>query len=163
MALERDSWEGPDDLRPLSPAGWRQALALAELLGSLAVRAHYSSPARRCRDTLLPLAHRLGQGVTADPQLAEGIGGPGGDRARLLRELLSSLFVREALGGTLDGVTTCTHGDRIPQLLEGAGVSGSRRCPKGGVWRLDLGRDLDRVEGAVYLGRPGGDGGWDLS
>ena len=57
-----------DDL-PLSRTGRNQAQALAERLSGLSFNAMYSSPLRRCLETAVPLAERLG--IT--PIIAEGL------------------------------------------------------------------------------------------
>jgi len=59
-----------DDL-PLSRLGREQALALAERLGSLNFDALYSSPLRRCLQTAVPLAERLGLKPTVIEDLKE--------------------------------------------------------------------------------------------
>jgi len=157
VARERDGWQKPDQLRPLNEAGWRQAVILADLLADAGIERHWSSPATRCRDTLLPLAHATGLEVGDDARLFEGALGRDPDAAGpALRNLIKAYFV--------DGmrrVAACSHGDLLPPLLEAAGASGAPRCPKGGVWRLDLPDDKDRVSQAVYLGRPDPGGGWD--
>jgi phosphohistidine phosphatase SixA len=156
VARERDGWQKPDQLRPLNEVGWRQAVVLADLLADAGIDRQWSSPATRCRDTLLPLAHATGLDVEDDARLFEGALGPETEAASpALRTLIKAYF--------LDGVrrvAACSHGDLLPPLLEAAGAAGAR-CPKGGVWRLDLPDDKDRVSQAVYLGRPDPGGGWD--
>ncbi|MGH7610316.1 MAG: SixA phosphatase family protein [Candidatus Dormibacteria bacterium] len=154
IAEERDAWRHPDHLRPLSQAGWRQAAALADLLAEAGIEAHHSSPSTRCRDTLLPLAHAGALAVIDDLRFAEGSASELDEGA--LRGLLGELMA--------DGrrrVCACSHGDVIPQWLAAAGVRSGGRCPKGGVWRLDLPDGKPKVTQAVYLGRPDPAGGWD--
>ena len=50
---------GPDEARPLSPAGTIAAAALGKLLSRRSVAAIYTSPSRRARDTVKPLADVL--------------------------------------------------------------------------------------------------------
>ena len=157
IARERDGWPQPDRLRPLSELGWRQAAVLADLLADAGIESHYSSPAVRCRDTLLPLAHGGGLHVQDDTRLLEGglaLDQPAAEAE--LKALIKAYFA----GGSRRAVA-CSHGDLLPPLLEAAGAAPSSRCPKGGVWRLDLPDDKDRVSQAVYLGRPDPGGGWD--
>ncbi|HVC38957.1 MAG TPA: phosphoglycerate mutase family protein [Candidatus Dormibacteraeota bacterium] len=157
VARERDGWPQPDRLRPLSELGWRQAVVLADLLADAGIEVHYSSPALRCRDTLLPLAHGAGLEVQDDTRLLEGGLPLGQEGAEMeLRALVNAYF-----GGGHRRTAACSHGDLIPALLAGAGAAPGSRCPKGGVWRLDLPDDKDRVSQAVYLGRPDPGGGWD--
>ncbi|MGA2873664.1 MAG: phosphoglycerate mutase family protein [Candidatus Dormibacteria bacterium] len=157
IAQERDGWSRPDWLRPLNEMGWRQAAVLADLLADAGISAHYSSPAIRCHDTLLPLAHGQALSVEDDSRLLEG--GPVMDRTSAEGEL-SGLF-RVYFGRGARRVAVCCHGDFIPPVLEAAGAAPGSRCPKGGVWRLDLPDDKDRVTQAVYLGRADPGGGWD--
>lgn len=157
VARERDGWPQPDRLRPLNELGWRQAVVLADLLADAGIEAHYSSPALRCRDTLLPLAHGAGLQVQDDTRLLEGGRALDLDGAEAeLKALIKAYFA----AGTRR-IAACSHGDMIPPLLEAAGAAAGSRCPKGGVWRLDLSDDRDRISQAVYLGRPDPGGGWD--
>ena len=55
-AGERSEWQGDDRERPLDRAGIAQAQELVALLDSLPVTAVYSSPYRRCVETVEPLA-----------------------------------------------------------------------------------------------------------
>ena len=157
VARERDGWSQPDRLRPLNELGWRQAVAMADLLADAGIEAHYSSPTLRCRDTLLPLAHGAGLQVQDDTRLLEGgrAVDEGGAEAEL-KALIKAYFA----AGTRR-IAACSHGDMIPPLLEAAGAASGSRCPKGGVWRLDLSDDKDRISQAMYLGRPDPGGGWD--
>lgn len=56
IAVARRSWEGDDDLRPLTPRGERQAVSLPVVLRPFAIDRLVSSPAVRCTATLGPLA-----------------------------------------------------------------------------------------------------------
>jgi len=55
----------------LSDAGRAQAERLADRLADVPVRAIYSSPLERCRETAAPLARRLRLSVRVRPQLGE--------------------------------------------------------------------------------------------
>jgi phosphohistidine phosphatase SixA len=157
VARDRDSWSQPDRLRPLNEIGWRQAVVLAELLADAGIEVHYSSPALRCRDTLLPLAHGAGLQVLDDTRLLEGgLAQDQGSADAALKGLIRAYFAAGARRAA-----ACSHGDLLPPLLEAAGAAPGSRCPKGGVWRLDLTDEKDRVSQAVYLGRPDPGGGWD--
>jgi len=59
-AGSRGNWDGDDLLRPLSGAGRRQAEALAPFLPLLGPDRLHTAPPLRCRQTLEPLAERLG-------------------------------------------------------------------------------------------------------
>lgn len=145
VAEERGTWAGPDELRPLTWTGWRQALALGERMGALGASSFRASPTVRCRDTLVPWAHSLGLEVGDDPQLFED-GEPSG-RAEALQLL-------DRLVGVPEGtVVACTHGNLLLPLLAALDQGGSPRCPKGGVWRVNPAPGGGPRGPAVYLGR----------
>ena len=133
-AGHRRSWEGDDRVRPLSRPGWDQAAAIAERLAGEHVTALISSPYMRCMQTLEPLGERLGLAVAADERLAEGA------------TLEDSLALLAAAG---DGAVLCSHGDVIPELIEGLhrrGMEISNRPDwrKATIWVLELDGDDDR-------------------
>lgn len=101
-AGDRGRWKGPDDQRPASDAGKRQAGAIAGRLAGERVSALVSSPSRRCVETLLPLGERLGLKVDEDDRLAEGSSIE-----------LSLAVARDAP----DRAVVCSHGDVIPDLI----------------------------------------------
>ena len=118
---------GPDDLeRPLDERGRAQAAALPALLTPLLspgaeVR---SSPARRCLETVEPLAAALGLDVTVDVALVEGAD------VRVLHERLADLAAPAVWS---------SHGDVIPELLallqrRGLDLGADPRCRKGSTW-----------------------------
>ena len=60
-SVPRAGWTESHDVRPLAARGYLQAEALASALGAGdALDAIYSSPARRCRQTVDPLAKHVG-------------------------------------------------------------------------------------------------------
>jgi broad specificity phosphatase PhoE len=61
----------PDEDRPLSAQGRTAARRVAEVLASSPIDGIYSSPARRARETVAPLAERLGLPVLVEPDLHE--------------------------------------------------------------------------------------------
>jgi 2,3-bisphosphoglycerate-dependent phosphoglycerate mutase len=61
----------PDENRPLSARGCLEADRVAETLHRLPIAAIYSSPARRARQTVEPLAARLGLLIHSAPDLRE--------------------------------------------------------------------------------------------
>jgi len=134
---------GPADLdRPLDERGRAQAAALPALLrpellrpelqtdlpagaGGVEVR---SSPARRCRETIDPLALMLGVEVIVDDALVEGCD------VRVLHERIAAI----------DRPTVwCSHGDVIPELLtmlarRGVDLGPDPRCRKGSTWIISI-------------------------
>ncbi len=150
-AVARDAWSGPDALRPLSLRGWQQAAALAEWLADPAPMHFLSSPTVRCRDTLVPVAHRGAGTVVDEPllaDLAEAEVTEGVLQVRM-RRLLRVLAQVEA-----GPVAACSHGDTIPVLLRVSGITGELPCPKGGVWELRLDAQ-GGVRSGRFLGRAG--------
>ena len=137
---------GPADLdRPLDRRGAAQAAALvdvlAPLLGGLAeVR---TSPARRCRETVAPLADRLGVDAQVDEALVEGCD---------VRVLLSRVET-----GIVRPTVWASHGDVIPELLtmlvrRGLDLGPDPRSAKASTWVLDV--EDGRVSSARYLPPP---------
>jgi 8-oxo-(d)GTP phosphatase len=71
-AGSRKDWPGDDDLRPLSGAGRRQAAALDPALALFGPDRMFSAPPLRCRQTITPLAERLGgMSIADEPLLGE--------------------------------------------------------------------------------------------
>jgi broad specificity phosphatase PhoE len=140
-AGSRHGFVGDDRQRPLTPKGRAQALRLAEMLAPSGPRRVLSSPARRCVETVEPLACRLGVPVEVDEALAEGAC----DAAVQL--------VRSVLG---EGAVLSTHGDVLPAVLERFaaedGIELPRPLPveKGSAWVLE--EASGRVVAARYLG-----------
>lgn len=129
VALRSHDWSKPDHLRPLTPKGYAQAEALAELLSPYVVTRILSSPFVRCVETVEPLALRLGLPLERRDDLVEGAGA-------------SALSALTSMG---DGsVVVCSHGDVIPELLdllvadEAIGAEGLR-CAKGSTWVIGPG------------------------
>jgi broad specificity phosphatase PhoE len=139
-AGSRGAWTGDDLDRPLSDRGRAQARELAGAMADAPVDAVWSSPARRCTETVGPLALQHGTEVRSDPVLAEG------------RDSYEALAFLLALARTAAGdVVVCGHGDMIPNIVgtlvaEGVPVEDNadpRVAKKGSVWRLEV------VDGAV--------------
>jgi len=71
-AEKRSRWDGPDALRPLTGEGLRHAEQVGTRLGRGRPDRLLASPALRCRQTLEPLASRLGLSVETREWLAKG-------------------------------------------------------------------------------------------
>jgi len=61
----------PDEDRPLSAQGCMAARRMAEILARFPIDGIYSGPARRARETVAPLAERLGLPILIEPDLRE--------------------------------------------------------------------------------------------
>jgi phosphohistidine phosphatase SixA len=142
-AGSRSRWDGPDQQRPLSKAGHRQAEGIAALLADCAVTRIVSSPFVRCRQTVEPLARRLGLPIEPSPSLAEGT--PLTEALRLVEKVADEPTV------------LCTHGDVIEELLDHfrrvGGLRGEPRLEKGSTWVLES--DAGELTAAAYLPPPG--------
>jgi 8-oxo-dGTP diphosphatase len=128
-AGDRTKWEGPDDRRPLSKPGRRQAEALAEHLAAhvdrVTVRRIVSSPSLRCVQTVEPLAEHAGIALEEDHVLAEG----------------ETVRCVPLLAAVPDGTVLCSHGDVIYWVLdrlarEGTSIKGEELA-KGSTWVLE--------------------------
>lgn len=137
-AGDRDRWEGPDHLRPLSVKGIRQAEALVFALAVFEVGRILSSPFLRCTQTVEPLAMVRGVNLEVSDALAEGHGPDG-------------LDLVERLAGA--PVVLCTHGDVMGEILDTMPEAGARGMKKGSVWVLEA-RD-GRYVSSRYI-PPGG-------
>lgn len=72
-AGDRASWTRPDDLRPLTASGRRQAEALVELFADRPLARLGSSPFVRCVQTLEPLAAARGLAIETFEELSDGM------------------------------------------------------------------------------------------
>jgi phosphohistidine phosphatase SixA len=141
-AGDKRAWTGPDAQRPLTPIGWRQAHGLSAHLDGHPITTIVSSPARRCLQTVAPLAQQRTLGVRADARLL--VDGDAGDALRLLWE-------------APDGALWCTHGELIGEVLarlraRGAPVGPAPESAKGSIWHLDV--IAGRVVSATYRPPP---------
>jgi 8-oxo-dGTP diphosphatase len=129
-AGSKRNWQGPDQARPLSAQGRKEALGLIERLGGRPLGRLLSSPAERCLQTVEPLADRLRHPVETSEILGVDGTGPG------VLELLTSPALSDAI--------LCTHGEVIGKVfdeLQAAGIelTDPPRWPKGSTWMLELG------------------------
>jgi 8-oxo-dGTP diphosphatase len=152
-AGDRSDWHGPDDLRPLDRRGRDQARRLADVLPLFAPTTVLSAERTRCRETVEPLADRLGLPVLPLPALGEEEFGA--DPQAGLAAVEQFLEPRDTPGVTV----VCSQGGAIPSVLMALGVReegvAGRLYPpaaKGSVWALgggpgamaaDYYRDLD--------------------
>jgi 8-oxo-dGTP diphosphatase len=128
----RSKWKGPDDLRPLSVRGQRQAKLLVPVVlddaGARGVTTVLSSPFVRCMQTVEPIAARIGTAVEPVDALAEGA--PLTPALRLVEKLADRCAV------------LCLHGDLLPAILlslrDPQTPLPHDRVEKGSVWALDF-------------------------
>jgi phosphohistidine phosphatase SixA len=142
-AGSRSRWDGPDEQRPLSKVGHRQAEGIAGLLAGCGVTRIVSSPFVRCGQTVEPLARRLGLPIEPSPSLAEGT--PLTEALRLVEKV------------TDEPTVLCTHGDVIEELLDHlrrvGGLTGEPQLEKGSTWVLES--DAGDLTASAYLPPPG--------
>jgi len=129
-AGDRRKWTAPDDLRPLSRGGRRQAERIAERFANEPFVQVMSSPFVRCVQTVSPLADARGLPVELRDDLAEGQ--PTG-------YLEKAILEAEREGPT----AICVHGDAMRALLadlidRGIAQRVSRATKKGATWVLEV-------------------------
>jgi 8-oxo-dGTP diphosphatase len=140
FAGDRTDRSGPDDRRPLSEEGYRQAEALAEAWAEQPFAQLLSSPFLRCIQTFLPLAKARGLRIDSRDELAEG----------KPLAYVEKLVLEAATAGP---AAVCVHGDAIQHLVgdlfdRGTAMTGDPDDhAKGGTWVLGV-RD-----GAIEAGR----------
>jgi 8-oxo-(d)GTP phosphatase len=147
-AGDRDGWSEPDELRPVSKPGRRQARRLVDVFDGRPVVRLFSSPYLRCIQTLEPLAEERGIEIELAHELGEGQH-PSGAEALML-------------AAAADGPAAfSTHGD-VQQLLvldvldRGAALLGEEvTFQKGCTWMLEV--VGGKVASATYLPPPPGD------
>lgn len=137
-AGQRSEWIGDDRLRPLTERGETQSQGIATLLSSCAPRRLISSPARRCVQTIAPLAEELGIEVVEDDRLFEGAA------VGEIRSLLDDVAAEDAV--------LCSHGDVIPVLLDLL-VEAGLRPERNLVWQKASVWIAERDDGGWGTGR----------
>ena len=126
-AGDKRSWDGPDEERPLSLAGFRQAEGLVMRMEDYPVDQILCSPTLRCQQTVQPLARdRL---LPIEPVAALSVDGG-------LTEILQLFWDRRLRNAVL-----CTHGESISRLFvqlaaRGLITSEPLHWPKGSTWLL---------------------------
>ena len=127
-AGDRSRWTEPDELRPLSSKGKRQAEALALRFRTLEVARVITSPHLRCVQTVRPLAIDREIPLELSEALAEGA--PTQAALALVEESAEAPTV------------LCSHGDIIPAVVlaladRGMALQGSRDWKKASTWVLE--------------------------
>lgn len=139
-AGSRAAWEHDDDLRPLSAKGASQARWLVAQLGAASIGPIVSSPARRCVETVEPLAAHRGCSIDLRKELLEGED--------------PDVAVQLALDLAPSNPLLCSHGDIIPKMIrrlvaEGMRANDANRSQKGSLWVIEV-RDGRPIEGRYY-------------
>ena len=130
-AGSREDWSGDDRLRPLTSKGLAEAERLVASLKRFPITAVFSSPYRRCLQTVEPVARSLGLAVQPSSDLGEGRGLAGAMR------LMSD--------PKLDQAVLSTHGDIVWELAEDLVRRRVIRAGEGGfekasTWVVELDR-----------------------
>jgi 8-oxo-dGTP diphosphatase len=127
-AGHRRRWDGPDETRPLSGRGRKQAAALVKQLLPFEPKSIFSSPFVRCVESVEPLAAKLGLPVELHDALAEPV------------SPADAVALARAVAGTT--AVLCTHGDVVGALLETFAREDGLELPenyhflKGSIWVL---------------------------
>jgi len=137
-AGDKLGWKGPDVLRPLSPAGRRQAEGLVVRMEDYPVERILCSPTVRCRQTVEPLARD--RFLQVEPVAALGV--------EAGRSQVLTLFWDPKLRNAV----LCTHGETIGLLFaelsaNGLVVNDPLQWPKGSAWLLERTHDRRRARG----------------
>jgi 8-oxo-dGTP diphosphatase len=137
-AGERKKWSGDDALRPIDPRGQTEADGLAVVLALVEPARLFAATPLRCKQTLEPLAERLGLPIVSDSGFAEP--------AELDELPAKAKLAASRLGELRDGGTAvvCSQGKLIPPvlaLLRGEADPAQFKTPKGSGWLLSWSGD----------------------
>ena len=142
-AGHRSDFDGPDEKRPLSNRGLRQADRLVALLASFAPTRVVSAPALRCVQTVEPLTRATGLPLEHAPMFGEDefAANPQAAAEGLLADLAS----------TEEVTVICSQGGVIPKLITWLPPSGAPEplpqiAAKAGVWALASGAGRLRAD-----------------
>lgn len=145
-AGQRESFAGDDEDRPLDAKGARQADALAAELAAFSPAAISSAPLVRCRQTVEPLAQRLGLPIGDEPILSEAEyqRDPASARRRITELALHD-------NGSAPAVV-CSQGGVIPGVVKSLAARSdvplaTTATPKGAYWFLSFeGKQLRQAD-----------------
>ena len=156
-AGERKQWKGNDNLRPLDEQGVRQAEEIAAVVELFEPKRLWTATPLRCKQTLQPLADKLGLPIVNDSAFSEPADT---DDVPAKVKLALSRLTDLRSGGT---AAVCSQGKMIPPLLaalEGAADDEPYKTAKGSGWLLTWGgRPPARPDPALTpLRRTGGPG-----
>jgi 8-oxo-dGTP pyrophosphatase MutT (NUDIX family)/phosphohistidine phosphatase SixA len=109
-ALERGDWDEEDSQRTLNEVGLDQAQLLIKHLEPFAIEEVYTSDYLRCVQTVTPMAHSRGLGITQVPSLNE---------ETFETDPLRSVSFANALKQDEKNILICSHNPVIPTMLRG--------------------------------------------
>jgi 8-oxo-dGTP diphosphatase len=120
QAVPRKAWRGDDCERPLHDNGLAQAVALVPVLSAFGPVRVLSSPARRCLDTVRPLAEAAGAAVEVVSGLAEGVSD---SQFAAAMQLVTT---------AADAAPTvvCSHRPILPRLFQALAQEGRGQLPR---------------------------------
>lgn len=129
LAGDGRGWEGPDERRPLTQRGRRQAQGLVALLGERGIERIVSSPRDRCTQTVEPLAEHLGLAVRTHEALDQD-------------PVDVDVAIAFVLANTDVPTAHCSHREVISEVMErltgeGLAYDGDLVWAKGSVWELE--------------------------
>lgn len=162
-AGDRAAWQGDQNERPLTELGRRQSEAIADALAAEGIDALYSGPALRCRETLEPLAERLGLKVDVMAELGEKRAwrAPDGwdtSAAAFAAGMMSFAMDKLRTLYPAGRVVACSHGHTIPAFVAYHCGSRDARVPplqyRGQWYRMRIGGGDVGVELVETLGFP---------
>ncbi|MDJ1114960.1 NUDIX hydrolase [Microbacterium dauci] len=107
-ALAREDWTGADAARPLTDRGSKQAKALVGPLQAFGVRKVVSSDAKRCVDTVAPIAKALHKDIRTSPLISQDAWEAG------------TADIRSVVGKRVRArkpVVLCSHGPVLPDIM----------------------------------------------
>jgi 8-oxo-dGTP diphosphatase len=137
-AGERKKWSGDDALRPIDPDGQTEAERLGVVLALFDPARLFAATPLRCKQTLEPLAERLGLPIVTDSAFAEPADP---DELPAKVKVATGRLADLRAGGT---AAICSQGKVIPPLL--AALRGEEdpapfKTPKGKGWLLSWSGD----------------------
>jgi 8-oxo-dGTP diphosphatase len=133
-AGRKSEWPGPDQQRPLSPAGREQAAALRKLLPLFAPARVHAADRTRCVATVAGLARDLGVPVVIEPMLTEDA---------YKNDPVAATHRLEIIARGPGVPVICGQGGAIPgmirHLADKSGLAlGNVPCKKGSIWVLSF-------------------------
>jgi 8-oxo-dGTP pyrophosphatase MutT (NUDIX family)/phosphohistidine phosphatase SixA len=117
-AQKRGSWDGPDEQRPLTPAGRLQARSLVQVLAAYGVTRVLTSPSKRCLTTVAPYA----KDQVLELEEVRGVE----------EEAFTTDSVNETVAMLLaqkESAVVCSHRPVLPEILAALGVAEEPLAP----------------------------------